>query len=116
MESLRLFVDGSDVTSADVTIQDQNGNSVENTSGFLEDNRYLTISWDAGKELSVAAGQTRTLTLRGTPQGFNLINTFNNPRDSFSWALYPDVVVYTNQHIKSNSDVPTIWGLYHPQY
>ncbi|MCB9807160.1 hypothetical protein H6768_04730 [Candidatus Peribacteria bacterium] len=102
VESMKLILDGSDITSSDVTIQDQAGNSVESTSGLTytegAGDTYVIISWDAGKELAVGAGQTRTLTLRGTPQGFNVIDAATTPTDSVGFALNADSAAQTASH------------------
>jgi hypothetical protein len=102
VESLRLLVDGSDVTTSDVTLQDGSGASVESTSGLLEDDAFLVISWDASKELAIGAGQTRTLTVRGVPQGFNVLDTETTPTDSVGFALLSDTAAQTAAHTYLN--------------
>jgi S-layer homology domain len=118
VESLKLILDGSDITSSDVTIQDQAGNSAESTSGLTytegAGDSYVVISWDTTKELSIGAGQTRTLTLRGTPQGFNVIDAATTPTDSVGFALNADASAQTAAHTYLNglSSIATIWGLH----
>lgn len=114
VESLRLLLDGSDITTSDVTLQDQAGNTVESTSGLLEADSYLVISWDASKELAVGAGQTRTVTVRGTPQGFNSLDGETTPTDSVGFALLSDTAAQTASHTYLNgiSGITTIWGLH----
>ena len=114
VESLRLLLDGSDITTSDVTLQDQAGNTVESTSGLLKADSYLVISWDASKELAVGAGQTRTVTVRGTPQGFNSLDGETTPTDSVGFALLSDTAAQTASHTYLNgiSGITTIWGLH----
>lgn len=118
VESLKLILDGSDITSADVTIQDATGSSVESTSGLTytegAGDAYVIISWDAGKELAVGAGQTRTLTLRGTPQGFNVIDAATTPTDSVGFALNADSAAQSADHtyLNGTATATTIWGLH----
>lgn len=118
VESMKLILDGSDITSSDVTIQDASGSSVESTSGIDyttgSGDAYVVISWDAGKELAIGAGQTRTLTLRGTPQGFNVIDAATTPTDSVGFALNADASAQTADHVYLNgiSGAATVWGLH----
>jgi len=114
VESLKLLLDGSDITTADVTIQDASGNSVESTSGLTEADAYVIISWDAGKELAVGAGATRTLTLRGTPQAFNTTDLAATPSDSVGFALQADASAQTAAHtyLNGTATATTIWGLH----
>lgn len=102
VEQMKLVLDGSDITSSDVTLQDQAGNTVESTSGLLEDDTYLVISWDAGKELAIGAGQTRTLTVRGIAQGFNATDGLATPTDSVSFQLAADAAAQTAAHTYLN--------------
>jgi len=114
VESMKLILDGSDITSSDVTIQDIGGNTAESTSGLVESDAYVVISWDAGKELAVGAGATRTLTLRGTPQGFNSTDAADTPTDSVGFALLADSSAQTAAHTYLNgiTGVTTVWGLH----
>lgn len=98
LEQMKLILDGSDITTSDVTLQDQAGNTVESTSGLLEDDTYLVISWDTGKELAIGAGQTRTLVVRGVAQGFNVLDAAANPTDSVALQLVADSAAQTAAH------------------
>ncbi len=112
VEQMKLFVDGSDVTSADVTIQDQAGNTAESTSGLTEADTFVVISWDAGKELSVSPGQTRTLTLKGTPQGFNVTDATATPTDSVGFNFQADTSHNGTSVFLNGTATATIWGLH----
>lgn len=113
VESMKLLVDGSDITSSDVTIQDQAANSAESTSGVTEADSYVIISWDAGKELAVSAGQTRTITLRGTFQGFNVTDATTNPTDSVGFTLLADSAHNgSSTYLNGTSTNAAIWGLH----
>ena len=86
VESLKLYKNGSDITSS-VVIQDQDGNSVESTSGMLESDDDLVVTWST--EDSISAGETVTYTVRGTPQGFRLTGS-DTVGDSVSFYLAQD--------------------------
>lgn len=93
VENLRLLIDGSDITATDITIQDQNGTPVESTSGLTESDNYVIITWDSSKELTIGAGQVRTLTLRGAMVGFNTTDIVpRNQADYFTIGFEPDYV------------------------
>lgn len=55
VESLKLSIDGTDITGTDISIQDQGGASVESTSGLTESDNYIIITWDSNKELTIGA-------------------------------------------------------------
>lgn len=114
VEQMKLILDGSDITSSDVTIQDVGGNTAESTSGLTEADAYVVISWDAGKELAIGAGQTRTLILRGVAQGFNVLDAATTPTDSVAFQLAADSATQTASHTYLNgiSGVTTVWGLH----
>lgn len=113
VESMKVLVDGSDITSSDVTVQDQAGNTAESTSGLTEADTYAVISWDAGKEFSVGAGQTRTITLRGTFQGFNSVDATTTPTDSVGFNLLADTAHNsTKTYLNGVSGATTVWGLH----
>ncbi len=86
VESLKLYKNGSDIT-ASVVIQDQDGASIESTSGLLESDSDLVVTWDT--EDSISAGETVTYTVRGTPQGFRLTGS-DTVGDSVSFYLAED--------------------------
>ena len=113
VEAVKLLLDGSDITSADVKLQDQDGNTVESTSGLLEDDTYLIVSWEAGKELAIGAGQTRTLTIKGTPQGFNVTDAETTPTDSVGFGFQADSAHNgTKVYLNGESSHATVWGLH----
>jgi hypothetical protein len=113
IESIKVLVDGSDITSADIKAQDEDDTSVESTSGLLEDDGYLVISWETGKELAIGAGQTRTITVRGTPQDFNG-EADTTSTDSVAFTLQADSAAQTAGHVYLNGEASnaTIWGLH----
>lgn len=117
VESMKLLLDGSDITSSDVTIQSQAGVSAESTTGVSYSvgtgDTYVIVSWDAGKELSIGAGATRTLTLRGTPQGFNVIDAATTPTDSVGFSFQADTSHNsTSVYVNGTATATTIWGLH----
>ncbi len=86
IESLKLYKNGSDITTS-VVIQDQDGASIEGTSGLLESDSDLVVTW--ASESAIAAGETVTYTVRGTPQGFRT-NGADTSGDSVSLYLAQD--------------------------
>lgn len=69
VESLKFFKNDSDITSS-TTMVEEDGNVVTSTSGLLEDDDTLVITFTT--EDAVAAGETATYRVRGTPTGFRL--------------------------------------------
>jgi len=111
IESLKLFEDGVDVTS-NVVIQDEDGNSVESTSGMLESDDSVTVSWSAGLESVIPAGGTKTFTVKGTPQGFRLTGA-DTVGDSVSFVLNADTSHNsTKLFLNGTATATTIWGLH----
>lgn len=111
VESLKLFEDGVDVTS-NVVIQDEDGNSVESTSGMLESDDSLTVSWSAGLESVIPAGGTKTYVVRGTPQGFRMTGA-DTVGDTVSFALLADTAHNsTKVYLNGTAAATTIWGLH----
>ncbi len=86
LESLKLYRDGVDITD-NVTLQDEDGNSVEGTNGLLQDDGTLVVSWST--EETVAAGATQTYTVRATPQNFRMTGA-DTSGDSVSLYLLGD--------------------------
>lgn len=72
VESLKFYKDGSDITTS-VLMQDEDGNSVESTSGLLEADDSLYVTW--ATEEVIDAGNSVTYLVRGTPQGFRVTGT-----------------------------------------
>ncbi|MBI4592278.1 hypothetical protein HY733_02410 [Candidatus Uhrbacteria bacterium] len=72
MESWKLYKNGTDIStsSSAVVISDEDGNSVESTSGALEADGTLNVIWDTNEEV-ISAGETVTYILRATPQSFD---------------------------------------------
>ncbi len=113
LESFKLIENGSDITS-EVVIQDEDGNSVESTSGMVEADGTLTISWATTKEGAVTTGATNTYIVRATPQGFNVTDASATPQDSVSIYLAGDAAVPTASHtyLNGTATATTIWGLH----
>jgi hypothetical protein len=86
VESLKLYKNGSNITSS-VTMVDDAGNDVEGTSGLLESDTRLVVTWST--EDVASAGETVTYTVRGTPQGFRATGT-DTVGDSVSLSLVAD--------------------------
>lgn len=111
VESLKLFEDGVDVTS-NVVIQDEDGNSVESTSGMLESDDSVTVSWSAGLESVIPAGGSKTYVVRGTPQGFRLTGA-DTVGDTVSLSLLADTAANgTKLFLNGTATAATIWGLH----
>lgn len=86
VESLKFYKDGTDITTS-VAMQDEDGNSVESTSGLLEADETLVVAWST--EEVVSAGDSTTYIVRGTPQGFRLTGS-DTVGDSVSLYLAGD--------------------------
>ena len=111
LESVKLFEDGTDVT-ASVVIQDEDGNSVESTSGLLEGDEDLTISWATGYESVIPAGGYKTYTVRATPQGFRMTGA-DTSGDSVSLYLAGDTAHNsTKLYLNGTATAATLWGLH----
>jgi len=88
VESMKLYKNGSDITDS-VLLQEEDANTVESTSGLLEGDEDLFISW--ATEEVISAGETVTYVVRGTPQGFNVTDaSSSNNTDYFSMYLTGD--------------------------
>lgn len=87
IESLKLWKNGSDVTST-VTLLDEDGNSVKINSGLQESDEDLVITWPT--EELIAEDTTVTYTLRGVPTGFRMTNTDPIGSDVVSFSLAMD--------------------------
>lgn len=88
VESLKVYEDGVDITSL-VDLVDEDGNSVEGTSGLLEDDGTLVISWTDGVESTISAGSSKTYTVRGTATGFRQTGA-DTTADSVSFSILAD--------------------------
>lgn len=96
IESLKLYKNGTDITSS-VTVVDVYGTSVTSTSGLHDADFDATTSdtavvftWsESAGEDSIAAGETVTYTVRGTPQGFRTVGA-DTSGDSVSFYLPTD--------------------------
>jgi hypothetical protein len=97
IDSMKLYKNGTNITS-NVTIVDTYGASVTSTSG-LNDSDFagaptadtaVIFTWnDTVLEDSIAAGETVTYTVRGTPQGFRTVGS-DTSGDSVSFYLPTD--------------------------
>lgn len=67
LESVKLYENNVDITSL-ATIQDEDGNTVTSTSGLLEDDGTLVVTFSTPRQ--VAASTTNTYAIRATPQAF----------------------------------------------
>lgn len=107
VEQLKLFEDGSDIT-ANVVIQDEDGNTAESTSGLVEADDTMVVSWATGTQGTVPAGQSRTYVIKG------VITGFTDAADSVTFQLVGDSAVPTASHTYVNGTVTatTLWGLH----
>jgi hypothetical protein len=102
VESLKLYKNGSDITSS-VTMVDEDGNAVTSTSGLLESDEDLAVTWTT--EDSIAAGETVTYTVRGTPQGFRTVGS-DTSGDSVSLYLAQDTATNgTSVYLNDETDI-----------
>lgn len=113
LESIKLFEDGVDI-SGSVVIQDEDGNTVELTSGMVEADGTLTISWLTSNEGVVPAGTTKTYVVRATPQGFNVTDASANSNTDYV-ALYlagDSAHNSTKVYVNGTATAATLWGLH----
>jgi len=71
LEQLTLLEEGTDITTS-VLIQDEDGFTAESTFGVSEEDSYIVVTWLASTEAKISAGENKTYTLRGVPQGFRM--------------------------------------------
>ena len=110
IESLKFFENGVDIT-ANVVMQDEDGNSVESTSGLLEADDSLYITWNSTLEGTVPAGSTTTYTVRGTATGFRATGA-DTVGDTVSLYLAGDASANGTSMYLNGTAVATIWGLH----
>lgn len=112
-ESWKLYKNGTDIStsSAAVVIQDEDGNNAEDTgTDVAETDTTIIVTWNTGEEV-IAAGETVTYTLRGTPQGFDSNGTTGD-EDYFSIYLAGDTTLDTADIcLETNATLATIWEL-----
>lgn len=113
LDAPKLYEDGVDVTSANVSIVDEDGNNLE-AAGAAEADGTLVISWDSSLESVIAAGTTKTYTVRGTPNGFaaeadelnSLVITFNGD------TSHNGTSTYLNDETDQAAGQSEIWELF----
>ncbi|TXG78965.1 hypothetical protein E6Q11_00045 [Candidatus Dojkabacteria bacterium] len=110
VESLKFYENGVDIT-ANVVMQDEDGNSVESTSGLLESDDSLYITWNSTLEGTVPAGSTTTYTVRGTATGFRATGA-DTVGDTVSLYLAGDASANGTSVYLNGTAVATIWGLH----
>lgn len=115
VQSLKFFENGVDITS-NVEITDEDGNSVESTSGLLESDGTLSIAWNSTLEGTVPAGSTTTFTVRGTPLDFRLTGA-DTVGDTVSLYLAGDASANgTSMFLNDETDIGAgqseIWELF----
>jgi hypothetical protein len=94
LESIKLFKDGVDITDI-VTIQEEDqGYSVESTTGVISSASKIIVVWDGTTEDNIAAGSSTTYTIQGVPQGFKMAAT-DTANDSVALSFSPDTAAYT---------------------
>ncbi|MBI2356184.1 MAG: hypothetical protein HYV13_03210 [Candidatus Doudnabacteria bacterium] len=113
VESLKFYKNDVDIT-ASVTMVDEDGNDVETTSGLTEDDDTLVVTFTT--EDAVAAGESVTYRVRGTPQAFRATGTdtvgdsvsFNVPSD----ASHNGTSVFLNDQTDINAGQSEIMELF----
>ncbi len=91
LESLTLWKNGVNITSAVTMLEEDGASDVTDTTGVTEGSSKIIVTWTGSTEDTVSAGTTVTYTVRGVPQGFNVTDasTASNT-DSVSLQLVPD--------------------------
>jgi len=115
LDTLKLLRNGVDITTSSVTIQDEDGFSLESTSGATEGDSTIVITWDSSLEDEVAAGSTVTYTLKGIPNGFNVTDAATYVgSDSVSIDFAPDTAAQTAtyNYINVGTSVTSVLKLY----
>lgn len=114
IESMKLFEDGVDVTS-NVLMSREEGTTVESTSGLLEADEDLNVSWTTGLESVIPAGGTKTYVVRGVPQGFRTTGA-DTVGDSVTFALITDTSANGTSMFLNGTSLAAgddlVWGLY----
>ncbi|MBI4435548.1 hypothetical protein HY630_02660 [Candidatus Uhrbacteria bacterium] len=110
MESWKLYKNGTDIStsSAAVVIADEDGNGVESTSGALEADGTLVVTWNTNEEV-ISAGETVTYVLRATPQSFDN-DSDTGDEDYFSIYMAGDSA-HNSTDICLESTAAGIWQL-----
>jgi len=102
VESLKIYKNGSDITSS-TTIVDEDGNVVTSTSGLLEGDADMVVTWST--EDTVAQGETVTYTVRGTPTGFRVTGG-DTVGDSVGFFIAQDAATNgTSKFINDETDI-----------
>ncbi len=98
LESLKLYENGVDITSTVAIVDEDTASDVESTSGVSELNSKIIVTWDGDSEESTtSAGSSTTYVIRGTPQGFNVIDAAPYAAsDSVSLQFVPDTAAQTS--------------------
>jgi peptidoglycan hydrolase-like protein with peptidoglycan-binding domain len=113
LESLKLLRNGSDITSS-VTIMDEDGSSVESTTGVTEGDDTIVVKWDSDTESEIAAGTSVTYTIKGTPQGFGVNGATDTAKDTVALDFAPDSAAQTAtyNYINIGTSTTTVMKLY----
>ncbi|MFA5047524.1 MAG: hypothetical protein WC516_00615 [Patescibacteria group bacterium] len=106
LESMKLLLNGVDYSSA-VTMTDEDGNTVEGTSGLLEGDDTLVIVFTNELDISAAT----TFTIKGTPQGFRMTGA-DTTGDSVSMYLAGDATSNTTKYYLNDHADDGIYGLH----
>ncbi|MDO8633281.1 MAG: hypothetical protein Q7K38_01920 [Candidatus Wildermuthbacteria bacterium] len=91
VDQFTLFKGSLNIT-ADVTMRETQGNSVESTTAAVSETSgvatdVLFIAWDDDKEDVIGVGETATYTLKGVPADFN---SASGSKDSVAFTLVAD--------------------------
>lgn len=111
VESWKLYKNGSDVStsSSAVSIQDEDGADIEDGTGALETNDSVYVIWDSSEDV-IAAGETVTYTLRGTPTAFDA-DSDTGDEDYFTVYLGGDSAHNGTDLCLEDSGAGDIWEL-----
>ena len=106
VESLKFYRDGVQyVNSTEVTMVDEDGNSVLSTSGLLEDEGTLIITL-VDTEATISAGGSATFTVKGTPTGFRVNGATDTAEDSVTFYLLGDTTHNgTSMYLNDETDI-----------
>ena len=102
LSNMQVFLDGTNITDV-ALLMDEDGNDVHKNVGLIETDERLVVTWK--NELSIAAGSTRTITVRGMPSGFHGNLNEDTNIDVVVVRLVADTVATdTNRFLNSEID------------
>jgi len=116
VSNMKLYKDGVDITGT-VTIQNEDGYTLEGTTGSISDpdDDTIVVTWPTTYEDTISAGTSTTYTLKGTPSGFRTAGATDQVgTDSIAIQLSLDTAAQTaaNKYINVGTTTTSILKLY----